>query len=160
MNPFPLASGFSLKEQSAKETGRAFAGGAAAADDASIIFYNPAGMTKLERSQVSLNSHFLFVDGAQQNDGTTLTVPGRPTAIPVTGNNGGNPFDQPVIVPTGYAAFPCEIVKPPRPWAEKVFNIQRWSVMPSGGHFAAMEEPEALAREIREFFRPLRGAAR
>ena len=61
-------------------------------------------------------------------------------------------------VPTGYAAFPCEIVKPPRPWAEKVFNIQRWSVMPSGGHFAAMEEPEALAREIREFFRPLRGA--
>lgn len=99
------ASGFSLKEQSAKETGRAFAGGAAAADDASIIFYNPAGMTKLERSQVSLNSHFLFVDSAQQNDGTTLTVPGRPTAIAVTGNNGGNPFDQPVIVPTGYAAF-------------------------------------------------------
>ncbi len=99
------ASGFSLKEQSAKETGRAFAGGAAAADDASIIFYNPAGMTKLERSQVSFNSHFLFVDSAQQNDGTTLTVPGRPTAIPVTGNNGGNPFDQPVIVPTGYAAF-------------------------------------------------------
>lgn len=99
------ASGFSLKEQSAKETGRAFAGGAAAADDASIIFYNPAGMTKLERSQVSLNTHVLFVDSAQQNDGTTLTVPGVPTAIPVAGNNGGNPFDQPVIVPTGYAAF-------------------------------------------------------
>ena len=99
------ASGFSLKEQSAKETGRAFAGGAAAADDASIIFYNPAGMTKLERSQVSLNTHVLFVDSAQANDGTTLTVPGRPAAIPVAGNNGGNPFDQPVIVPTGYAAF-------------------------------------------------------
>jgi microsomal epoxide hydrolase len=59
-------------------------------------------------------------------------------------------------VPSGYAAFPKEIVRPPRPWAEKVFNIQRWTVMPSGGHFAAMEEPEALAREIREFFRPLR----
>lgn len=99
------ASGFSLKEQSAKETGRAFAGGAAAADDASIIFYNPAGMTKLERSQVSLNTHVLFVDSAQQNDGTTLIVPGRPAAIPVSGTNGGNPFDQPVIVPTGYAAF-------------------------------------------------------
>lgn len=99
------ASGFSLKEQSAKETGRAFAGGAAAADDASTIFTNPAGMTKLERSQISLNTHILFVDSAQQNDGTTLTVPGRPTAFPVTGNNGGNPFDQPVIVPTGYAAF-------------------------------------------------------
>ena len=59
-------------------------------------------------------------------------------------------------VPAGYAAFPKEIVRPPRAWAEKVFNIQRWTVMPSGGHFAAMEEPEALAAEIRAFFRPLR----
>ena len=61
-----------------------------------------------------------------------------------------------VDVPTGYAAFPKEIVRPPRAWAEKVFNIQRWTVMPAGGHFAAMEEPEALANEIRAFFRPLR----
>ena len=61
-----------------------------------------------------------------------------------------------VEVPCGYAAFPKEIVRPPRAWAEKVFNIQRWTVMPSGGHFAAMEEPEALAAEIRAFFRPLR----
>ena len=61
-----------------------------------------------------------------------------------------------VEVPSGYAAFPKEIVRPPRAWAEKVFNIQRWTVMPSGGHFAAMEEPEALAAEIRAFFRPLR----
>ena len=61
-----------------------------------------------------------------------------------------------VEVPCGYAAFPKEIVRPPRAWAEKVFNIQRWTVMPSGGHFAAMEEPEALADEIRAFFRPLR----
>ncbi|HTG37898.1 OmpP1/FadL family transporter [Sphingomonas sp.] len=99
------ASGFSLKEQSAKETGRAFAGGAAAADDASIIFYNPAGMTKLERSQVSLNSHILFVDSQQRNNGSTLSVPGAPATVPVTGSDGGNPFDQPVIVPTGYAAF-------------------------------------------------------
>jgi pimeloyl-ACP methyl ester carboxylesterase len=61
-----------------------------------------------------------------------------------------------VEVPSGYAAFPREIVRPPRAWAEKVFNIQRWTVMPAGGHFAAMEEPEALASEIRAFFRPLR----
>jgi long-chain fatty acid transport protein len=99
------ASGFSLKEQSAKETGRAFAGGAAAADDASIIFYNPAGMTKLERSQLSLNAHVLFVDSRQRNDGTTLSAPGVPGPIPVSGNDGGNPFQQPVIIPTGYAAF-------------------------------------------------------
>jgi microsomal epoxide hydrolase len=35
-------------------------------------------------------------------------------------------------------------------------GIERWSVMPRGGHFAAMEQPEALAAEIRAFFRPLR----
>jgi pimeloyl-ACP methyl ester carboxylesterase len=61
-----------------------------------------------------------------------------------------------VEVPSGYAAFPREIVRPPRAWAEKVFNIRRWTVMPAGGHFAAMEEPQALASEIRAFFRPLR----
>jgi microsomal epoxide hydrolase len=61
-----------------------------------------------------------------------------------------------VEVPTAYAAFPKEIVRPPRSMAERMYNIQRWTVMPSGGHFAAMEEPELLAADIREFFRPLR----
>ncbi len=62
-----------------------------------------------------------------------------------------------VGVPTGYAAFPREILSPPRSVAERMYtNIQRWSVMPKGGHFAAMEQPQALAREITEFFRPLR----
>ena len=64
-----------------------------------------------------------------------------------------------IEVPSGYAAFPREIVRPPRAWAEKIFNIQRWTVMPAGGHFAAMEEPEALANEIRAFFRPPRDAS-
>ena len=62
-----------------------------------------------------------------------------------------------VDVPMGYCEFPTEIVRPPRSLAEHTFtNIQRWSVMPRGGHFAAMEQPEALATEIREFYRPLR----
>ena len=62
-----------------------------------------------------------------------------------------------VNVPTGYAAFPCEILRPPRSVAEKVYtDIRCWTPMPKGGHFAAMEQPEALAREIVEFFRPLR----
>jgi microsomal epoxide hydrolase len=62
-----------------------------------------------------------------------------------------------VEVPTGHAAFPREIVRPPRAWAERLFNVQRWTVMPRGGHFAALEQPELLARDLREFFRPLRG---
>jgi len=63
-----------------------------------------------------------------------------------------------VTVPTGYAAFPREILKPPRSVAEKMFtNIQRWTTMPRGGHFAAMEQPDALAQDVRAFFRPMRG---
>jgi len=62
-----------------------------------------------------------------------------------------------IAVPTGYVEFPKEILHPPRSVAERVFtNIQRWTVMEKGGHFAALEQPAALAREIREFFRPLR----
>jgi epoxide hydrolase len=61
-----------------------------------------------------------------------------------------------VEVPTGCAIFPRELVKPPRAWAEKIYNVKRWTRFESGGHFAAMEEPAALVREIREFFRPLR----
>jgi len=62
-----------------------------------------------------------------------------------------------ISVPTGYAAFPKEIVRPPRSLAEKVYsNIQRWTAMERGGHFAAMEQPAALATEVQAFFRPLR----
>jgi len=62
-----------------------------------------------------------------------------------------------VTAPTGYAEFPREIVRPPRSLAEKTFtDIRRWTVMPKGGHFAAMEQPEALAEDVRAFFRPLR----
>jgi microsomal epoxide hydrolase len=64
-------------------------------------------------------------------------------------------------VPTGYVEFPREILRPPRSVAERVYaDIRRWTVMEKGGHFAALEQPAALAREIREFFRPLRGGAR
>ena len=62
-----------------------------------------------------------------------------------------------IAAPTGYAQFPKEILRPPRSVAERTYaNIQRWTEMKKGGHFAALEQPEALAQEIREFFRPLR----
>jgi pimeloyl-ACP methyl ester carboxylesterase len=67
------------------------------------------------------------------------------------------PDGRTIDVPTGYAHFPAEIVQPPRSLAERTYtDIRRWSVMPCGGHFAALEQPEALANEVREFFRPLR----
>jgi len=61
-----------------------------------------------------------------------------------------------VEVPTGFAAFPREIGTPLRAWAERSFNITRWTEMPSGGHFPALEEPEALVAEVQAFFRDLR----
>ena len=65
-----------------------------------------------------------------------------------------------VRVPMGYCQFPREILRPPRSVAERLYrDIRRWTVMPRGGHFAAMEQPRALAEEIRAFFRPLRERA-
>jgi microsomal epoxide hydrolase len=61
-----------------------------------------------------------------------------------------------VGVPMGYAQFPSEILTPPRALAERTYtDIRRWTEMPKGGHFAALEQPEALAREVREFFAAL-----
>ena len=64
--------------------------------------------------------------------------------------------DELVRVPSGMALFPQEISRPPREWAERSYNVCRWTEMPRGGHFAALEEPELLAEDIRAFFRPLR----
>jgi pimeloyl-ACP methyl ester carboxylesterase len=62
-----------------------------------------------------------------------------------------------VDVPTGYAEFPKEILLPPRSLAARSYtNIRRWTMMQRGGHFAALEQPEALAREIIEFFDALK----
>jgi microsomal epoxide hydrolase len=61
-----------------------------------------------------------------------------------------------VEVPTGCALFPAEIAQPPRAWAERYFHVAKWTTMPRGGHFAAMEEPDLLVDDVRAFFRPLR----
>jgi pimeloyl-ACP methyl ester carboxylesterase len=61
-----------------------------------------------------------------------------------------------VAAPTAVALFPREIPMPPRALAERGYNIQRWTVMPQGGHFAALEQPALLAEDIRASFRPLR----
>ena len=67
------------------------------------------------------------------------------------------PEGRTVDVPMGYCEFPREILHPPRSLASRIYSdIRRWSPMPRGGHFAAMEQPDALAEEVRAFFRPLR----
>jgi microsomal epoxide hydrolase len=61
-----------------------------------------------------------------------------------------------VDVPTGHARFPAGSIHAPRSLAERTYDIRRWTVMEAGGHFPALEEPEALVKDIRDFFRPLR----
>ena len=61
-----------------------------------------------------------------------------------------------VRVPCAVAHFPKEAPFPPREWVERGYNIQHWTEMPRGGHFAAAEEPALLAEDIRAFFRRFR----
>jgi epoxide hydrolase len=61
-----------------------------------------------------------------------------------------------VEVPTACAVFPKEISIAPRRWVESAYNVTRWTEMPRGGHFAALEEPTLLVNDIRAFFRGLR----
>jgi pimeloyl-ACP methyl ester carboxylesterase len=65
-----------------------------------------------------------------------------------------NPFDKTgdrSKAPAAFAIFPKDISRPPREFAERFFTVQRWTEMPEGGHFAAMEQPKLLAGDIRTF---------
>lgn len=61
-----------------------------------------------------------------------------------------------VEAPVAIPVFPAELTYPSRKWAERYYNLKRWTSMPAGGHFAAAEEPAALVTDIRAFFRDLR----
>jgi pimeloyl-ACP methyl ester carboxylesterase len=62
-----------------------------------------------------------------------------------------------VSVPVGFTSFPGEIFAAPRSWAEKAYpSLSYFNEVDRGGHFAAWEEPELFAQEIRAAFRPLR----
>ena len=65
----------------------------------------------------------------------------------------------PCDVPFAIAHFPKELPIPPRSWIERALKVERWTEMPRGGHFAALEQPQALAEDIRASFRPWRNRA-
>jgi pimeloyl-ACP methyl ester carboxylesterase len=65
-----------------------------------------------------------------------------------------NPFDRTgkkPEVPAAFALFPKDLVNAPKDFAERIFNVQQWTEMPEGGHFAAMEQPVLLSNDIRNF---------
>ncbi len=80
---------------------------------------------------------------------TRLYYESRQRPLSLSSNNS-------VKLPVAFALFPKEIPLPPRSLVERGLNIARWTEMPKGGHFAAMEQPELLAKDLREFFRALR----
>jgi microsomal epoxide hydrolase len=68
-----------------------------------------------------------------------------------------SPEGKRVEVPTACALFPAELLAwPPRPYVERMYNVQRWTEMSRGGHFAALEAPDLLVEDIRVFARSLR----
>lgn len=62
-----------------------------------------------------------------------------------------------VSVPTGVARYPREVLPAPRSWVATHYDLRHWAVMPRGGHFAAMEQPELFTDDLRAFFRTVRG---
>jgi pimeloyl-ACP methyl ester carboxylesterase len=63
----------------------------------------------------------------------------------------------PVVVPTGVAAYPKEILPSSPRWCAATYpDLRRWTVMERGGHFAAFEQPDSFVADVRAFFRDLR----
>ena len=57
-----------------------------------------------------------------------------------------------IAPPTGFARLVRGTPLPPRSWCERAFNIAHWTAFPEGGHFPAMEIPDLLLAELRDFF--------
>lgn len=96
------AAGFALIEQSASGMGNAYAGAAATAEDASTIFYNPAGMSELKGTQFAVGGHVIDLSAKFSNSGST-----KPAAIVTNplGGNGGEAGTT-AIVPNVYFVLP------------------------------------------------------
>ncbi len=73
---------------------------------------------------------------------------------------GGRPLPKeglPIKAPTAVALFPKEYLEwAPKSYVERIYNIKRWTEMPKGGHFAALEQPDLLVKDIREFAKDLK----
>lgn len=97
INPTANAAGFYIQEQSVKGLGTSFAGSTTSIDDASTIYFNPAGMTKLDGAQANVGVHLLLPDADLKDNGSTLG-----------GNNPDNPYD-PSPVPNLFVAAPVDV---------------------------------------------------
>ena len=85
------AGSFVLSEQSVSGLGTAFAGGAASAEDVSTLFYNPAGLARLDYGEFQMGLHAIIPSDEFTNQGSRYNLPGTPfNGLPVSGTNDGN----------------------------------------------------------------------
>ncbi len=96
-------AGYAILEQSVSGLGNAFAGGAAAAEDPSTIFFNPAGMSRLDSVQLQAQAHWLTLGAYFSNDGSHLGTKDNDLG-PITGRNNDGGFS--VVVPSLYFVYP------------------------------------------------------
>jgi long-chain fatty acid transport protein len=90
------AAGFYIQEQSVRGLGSAFSGSTTTLDDASIVYFNPAGMTNLTGTQIQAGAHLLIPNAKMTNNGSTIPLGGAGA-----NNDGGNPY-KPTPVPNGF----------------------------------------------------------
>jgi len=83
-----LGAGFALIEQGVSGLGNAYAGGAASAEDATTVFFNPAGLTRLDGQQFIVGTHIIIPSVKFNNEGSTHVLQGV-TKVPLLGGNGG-----------------------------------------------------------------------
>ena len=100
-----FAAFFQLAENSPAGLGNAFAGGAAIAEDASTVWYNPAGLTRLKGNQLVAGGHLIFPSTKFDNEGSTIT--GLLGGAPLTGGDGGDAGED-ALVPNVYYAQPID----------------------------------------------------
>jgi long-chain fatty acid transport protein len=85
------AGSFALNEQSVSGLGSAYAGGAAQAEDASTIFFNPAGIALLDQGEFQLGGHYIFPQATFTNQGSLYNLPNTPlNGERISGGNGGD----------------------------------------------------------------------
>jgi long-chain fatty acid transport protein len=85
------AGSFVINEQSVSGLGTAYAGGAAQAEDASTIFFNPAGIALLPQGEFQAGLHYIMPSGTFSNNGSIISAPGTPfNGAKITGGNGGD----------------------------------------------------------------------
>lgn len=110
--------------------------------------WSDGGVERYTRDEILTNVTIYWLTGTI---GSSMRMYNANSAIPA------GQLTRRVEVPSGFSVFRGDVVRPPRAWLERTANTVRVTEPDRGGHFAAFEEPELYAQELRDFFRPYRG---